>query len=112
MGKTRDLIKKIGDTKGTFHAKMGTIKNRNSKDLTEVEEIKNRWQEYTREYTKKILMTWITTMLCSLSQTSWRVKQSQRRATLKNVPTTIQLCSFCMLIRLYSKSFKLGFCST
>ena len=50
MGKTRDLFKKISDTKGTFHAKMGTIKDRNGKDLTEVEEIKNRWQEYTREY--------------------------------------------------------------
>ena len=50
-----------------FHAKMGTIKDRNGKDLTEVEEIKNRWQEYTREYTKKLLMTWITTMLWSLS---------------------------------------------
>ena len=55
MVKTRDLIKKIGDTKGTFHAKMGTIKNRNSKDLTEVEEIKNRWQEYTEELYKKDL---------------------------------------------------------
>ena len=67
MGKTRDLVKTIGDTKGAFHAKMGTIKDRNGKDLTEVEEIKNRWQEYTREYTKKLLMTWITTMLWSLS---------------------------------------------
>ena len=52
MGKTRDLFKKIGDTKGTFHAKMGTIKDRNSKDLTEAEEIK-RWQEYTEELYKK-----------------------------------------------------------
>ena len=67
MGKTTDLVKTIGDTKGAFHAKMGTIKDRNGKDLTEVEEIKNRWQEYTREYTKKLLMTWITTMLWSLS---------------------------------------------
>ena len=66
MGKTTDLVKTIGDTKGAFHAKMGTIKDRNGKDLTEVEEIKNRWQEYTREYTKKLLMTWITTMLWSL----------------------------------------------
>ena len=47
MGKTRDLLKKIGDIKGTFHARMGTIKDRNSKDLTEAEEIKKRWQEYT-----------------------------------------------------------------
>ena len=49
MGKTRVLIKKIGDTKGTFHAKMSTIKDRNGKDLIEVEEIKKRWQEYTEE---------------------------------------------------------------
>ena len=47
MGKTRDLFKKIRDTKGTFHAKMGTIKNRNSMDLPEAEDIKKRWQEYT-----------------------------------------------------------------
>ena len=46
-GKTRDLFKKISDTKGTFHAKMGTIKERNSKDLTEAEDIEKRWQEYT-----------------------------------------------------------------
>ena len=52
MRKTRNLFKKIGDTKGTFHAKMGTIKDRNSKDLTEAEEIK-RWQEYTEELYKK-----------------------------------------------------------
>ena len=50
MGKTRDLFKKIRDTKGTCHAKMGTIKDRNSKDLTEAEEIKKRWQEYTELY--------------------------------------------------------------
>ena len=60
MGKTRDLFKKIRDTKGTFHAKMGTIKDRNCKDLTEAEEIK-RWQEYTEIY-KKVLMTQKTTM--------------------------------------------------
>ena len=47
MGKTRNLFKKIGDTKGTFNAKMGTIKDRNTKDLTEAEDIKKRWQEYT-----------------------------------------------------------------
>ena len=67
MGKTRDVFTKIGDTKGAFHAKMGTIKDRNGKDLTEVEEIKKRWQEYPREYTKKLLMTWVTTMLWSLT---------------------------------------------
>ena len=49
MGKTRDLFKKIRDTKGTFHAKMGTIKDRNGMDLTEAEDIKKRWQEYTEE---------------------------------------------------------------
>ena len=55
MGKTRDLFKKIRDTKGTFHAKMGTIKERNGMDLTEAEEIKKRWQEYTEELYKKDL---------------------------------------------------------
>ena len=54
MGKTRDLFKKIRDTKGTFHAKMGTIKDRNGMDLTEPENIKRRWQEYTEELYKKI----------------------------------------------------------
>ena len=49
MGKTRDLFKKIRDTKGNFHAKMGSMKNRNGMDLTEVEDIKKRWQEYTEE---------------------------------------------------------------
>ena len=49
MGKTRDLFKKIRDTKGTFHAKMGPIKHRNGLDLTEAEDIKKRWQEYTEE---------------------------------------------------------------
>ena len=53
MGKTRDLCKKIRDTKGTFHAKMGTIKDRNSQDLTEAVEIKKKWQEYTEELYKK-----------------------------------------------------------
>ena len=55
MGKTRDLFKKIRDTKGTFHAKMGSIKDRNGIDLTEAEDIKNRWQEYTEELYKKDL---------------------------------------------------------
>ena len=49
MGKTRDLFKKIRDTKGTFHAKMGTIKDINGRDITEAEDIKKRWQEYTEE---------------------------------------------------------------
>ena len=53
MGKTRDLFKKIRDTKGIFHAKMGTIKDRNGMDLTEAEDTKKRWQEYTKEVYKK-----------------------------------------------------------
>ena len=53
LGKTRDLFKKIGNTKGIFHAKMGTIKDKNSMDLTEAEDIKKRWQEYTEELCKK-----------------------------------------------------------
>ena len=63
MGKTRDLIKKIRDTKGTFHEKMGTIKDRNDMDLTEAENIKKRWQEYIEELYKKVLMTRIATMV-------------------------------------------------
>ena len=64
IGKTRDLFKKIRDTKETFHAKMGTIKNRNGMDLTEAEDIKKRWQEYTKNYKKKKkFMTKITTMV-------------------------------------------------
>ena len=55
MGKTRDLFKKIRDTKGNFHAKMGSVKDRNGRDLTEAEDIKKRWQEYTEElYTKDL----------------------------------------------------------
>ena len=60
---TRDLFKKIRDTKGTFHAKMSTIKDRNGKDLTEAEDIKKRWQEYIEELYKKIFMTQITMMV-------------------------------------------------
>ena len=67
MGKSRDLLKKMRDTRGTFHAKMGTIKDRNGEDLTEAEEIKIRWQDYTENYTKKVLMTWITMMVWSLT---------------------------------------------
>ena len=65
MGKIRDLFKKTGDTKGIFRAKMGTIKDRNGMDLTEAEEVKKRWQEYTEELYKK--MTWITMMVWSLT---------------------------------------------
>ena len=62
MGKTRDLFKKIRDTKGIFQAKMGSIKDRYGMDLTEAEDI-NRWQEYTKNYTKKIFMTQIAMMV-------------------------------------------------
>ena len=62
IGKTRDLFKKRRDTKGIFHAKMGTIKDRNGMDLTEAENIK-RWQEYTEELYKNCIMTQITTMV-------------------------------------------------
>ena len=67
MGKTRDLFKKIRDTKGTFHAKMDTMKERNSMDLTEAEDIKKRGQEYTEKLVKNILMTPITMMVTSLT---------------------------------------------
>ena len=63
MGKARDLFKKIKDIKGIFHAKMGTIKDRNGMDLTEAEDTKKRWQEYTEELFNKILMTQITMMV-------------------------------------------------
>ena len=63
MGKTRDLFKKIRDTKGTFHANVGLIKDRNGMDLTEAEDIKKRWQEYTEDCTKKIFTTQIITMV-------------------------------------------------
>ena len=63
MGKTRDLFEKIRDTKGTFHAKMGSIKDRNGMDLTEAEDIKKMWQEYTKELYKKMLMTEIMMMM-------------------------------------------------
>jgi len=63
MGKTRDLFKKIRHTKGTFHTKTGSIKDRNGMDLTEAEDIKKRWQEYTENCTKKIFKTKIITMV-------------------------------------------------
>ena len=63
MGKTRDLFKKTGDIKGKFHAKMGKINGRTGMHLTEAEDIKKRWQEYTEELYKKILMTLITFMV-------------------------------------------------
>ena len=63
MGKTRDLFKKIRNTKRTFHAKMSTIKDRNGMDLTEAEDIKKGWQQYTKELYKKIFMIEIITMV-------------------------------------------------
>ena len=67
MGKTRDLFRKIGDIKGTYRARMGMIEDRDAKDLTEAEEIKKRWQEYTGELYKEGLVTRITTMVWSLT---------------------------------------------
>ena len=67
MGKSRNLFKKIRNTKGTSHAKMGTINDRNGVDLTEAEDIKERLQEYTEELYKKIFMTQITMMVWSLT---------------------------------------------
>ena len=63
MGKTRNLLNKIRDTKGTFNASMGSIKDRNGMDLTEADDVKKRWQEYTEELYKKIFMTQIITMV-------------------------------------------------
>ena len=67
MRKTRDLFRKIRDTKGNFHAQMRTIKDRKGIDITEVEDIKKRWKEYTEELYKKIFMTHITTIVWSLT---------------------------------------------
>ena len=95
MEKTRDLFKKTGDIKGTCHARVGMILDRNSKDLTEAEHAKKRWQDYKELY-KKVLMTWITMKVWSLTlnQTSWSVKSSgPSESTLRvlhprAVPTT------------------------
>ena len=67
VGKSRDLFKKLRDTKGTIHAKMGSIKDRSSIAVTEAEDIKKRWQEYTEELYKNIFTTKIITMVCSLT---------------------------------------------
>ena len=78
MGKTRDLFKKIRDTQGIFHAKMGRIKDRNCMDLTGAEDIKKRWQEYTKELYKKYLNNPDNHggVITHQSQTSWNVKSS------------------------------------
>ena len=83
MEKTRAL-QKTRVIEGTFYAKMGTIKDGNNKDLIKREEIKKGWQEYTKNYTKKVLMTWITAMVWSLnsSQASWIIKSSGLRERL------------------------------
>ena len=67
MEKTRDLLKKIGDTKGTLLAKIGTIKDRNIQDITEAERLRSSGKNRQKNYTKKMLMTWITTMVWSLT---------------------------------------------
>ena len=76
MRKTRDLFKKIRDTKGTFHERMGSIKDRNGMDQTEADDIKNRWQEYTEELYKKDLHDPDNHdgVITHLSQTSWSAK--------------------------------------
>ena len=78
MGKNRNFLKIIRDTKGTFHPKMGTIKDRNGMDLTEVEDIKNRWQEYTEKLHKRDLHDPDNHngVITHLSETSWNVKSS------------------------------------
>ena len=78
MGKTRDFFKEIRDTKGIFHAKMGSIKERNSRGLTGAEDIKKRWQEYTKELNKKEIHDPDNHdgVITHLSQTSWNVKSS------------------------------------
>ena len=93
MGKNRDLFKKIRDTQGTLHAKMGTIRGRKDMDITEVEDIKKRWKEYT-ELNKKILMTRITTMVWSLF---WSVKWALGRITtwlLLSCPKLVDMMGF------------------
>ena len=78
MGKMRDLFKKIRDTMGTYHAKLGSIKDRNGMDLTEAKDIKTRWQEYTEELYKKDLNNLDNhdCVITPQSQTSWSVKSS------------------------------------
>ena len=78
MGKTRDLVKKIGDTKETFHAKMSSIKDKNGLDLTKEENIKKRWQEYTEKLYKKDLQNQDNHngVITHLEPTSWNVKSS------------------------------------
>ena len=84
MGKTRDLFRKIGNIKGTFHTRMGMIKDRNGKDLTKAEDIKQRWQEYTEELYKKGLNDPDNhDGVVTESQTSWCVKSSRAQEALQ-----------------------------
>ena len=94
MGKTRDLFKKIRDTNGTFHAKIGSTKDRNGVDLTEAEDIKKKWQEYTEELYKKDLHD--LGHRTGKGQFSF---QSQRKAMPKNAQTITQLHSSHMLLK-------------
>ena len=91
MGKTRDLFKKVRDTKGTFHAKMGSIKDRNGMDLMEAEDIKKRWQEYTEELYKKDLHDPDNhDGVITQSQTSWNVKSGGPwKASLQTKPVDV-----------------------
>ena len=93
MGKTRYLCKKIKNTKGKFHAKMGTIKDRNSMDLTEAEDIKKRWQEYTELYKKDLSLFSVP------KKGNGTSSQSQRRAVTRNVQTTAQFHLFHLLAK-------------
>ena len=87
MGKTRDLFKKIGATKGTFHAKMGSIKDRNGMDLTEAEDIKKRWQEYTEELTKKIFTTQMIMMVYVIAHLEPDILECEVKWALKSITT-------------------------
>ena len=97
MGKTKDLSKKIRDPKGTFHAKMSSIKDRNGMDLTEAEDIKKRWQEYTEELHKKIFMTQITMMGTHLEpdivecEVKW-ASRSIAAAAAKSLQSCLTMC--------------------
>ena len=105
MGKARDLFKKIRDPKGTFHAKMGTIKDRNGMNLTEAEDIQKRWQEYTEELYKKDLHDPDNhnSVITDLSQTSWNVKSSgPQKASLRTKLVEVMEFQFS-----YSKSWKM-----
>ena len=85
MGKTRDAFKKVRNTKGTFHAKMGTIQDRNNKDIMEAEAIKKRQQEYTENYTEKVIMIWMTTMVWYVTYS--RTSECEVKWALRSITT-------------------------